>query len=107
MTDIHHFREKLERKIEMMKTDPTVLEANKKVILDFINECYAERLSHGRIYKSLYFLVTLSRMLGKNFSEATKEDLKELIRKIESSPKNYTENTKKDFRVILKKFYKV
>ena len=106
MPDIHRFKEKTERKIELLKTDTTVSERNKADILRFVNDCYAERLSHGRVYKLLYFLLSLSRMLGKDFADATKEDLKELIRKIENSPKNYTENTKKDFRVVLKKFYK-
>ena len=109
MTDFHHFKERTERKIEKLKTDKTdssVSEGNRQAILDFVNDCYAERLSHGRIYKFVYFLITLSKLLGKDFRSAMKEDLKELVRKIESSPKNYTENTKKDFRVVLKKFYK-
>jgi len=106
MSDIHHFKERVERKIEKVKASSELQENNKKTILSFINECYAERLCAGRIYKLLYSILTLEKMLGKDFQQAEKEDLKELIRKIDSSPKNYTENTKKDFRVVIKKFYK-
>lgn len=106
MSDMHHFKERLERKIELLKASSEIPEGNKNAILGFINECYAERLSHSRIYKIIYSMITLHRIFGKDFKEATKEDLKELIRKIENHPKNYTENTKKDLRVILKKFYK-
>lgn len=106
MTDFHHFKEKTERKIEKLKIDSSISEVNRRDILNFVNDCFAERLSYGRIYKLIYFLLTLSKLLGKDFRDATKEDLKELVRNVESSPKNYTENTKKDFRVVLKKYYK-
>ncbi|MEM5831517.1 MAG: site-specific integrase, partial [Candidatus Aenigmatarchaeota archaeon] len=69
----------------------------------FIKKLEANNYSKGRILKYIHTLKTLRKLLGKDFSEATKEDIENLIIKINNSTK-YSENTKSDFKKILK-FY--
>jgi len=64
----------------------------------------AEGLSRARIWKCLSTLRRLVELLGKPFEEATKDDIVELIAKIER--RGYAEWTKHDYKVILRKFYK-
>lgn len=102
--DIHNFKKKLERSIEILN-DSEVSERNKHSILKFEKQLVAEGISTGRIMKYVYTLKSLALMLNKSLSNANKDDIVDLVSKIESNP-NWTENTKADFKKILKRFYK-
>jgi hypothetical protein len=65
MSDFHHFKERLEKKIEKIKTCSDISEGNKKVMLKFADDCYANGLGRARICKLMYCLTMLSRLLGK------------------------------------------
>jgi integrase len=93
----------LESTIEKVKTSP-ISSKNKSLILGFIDECFAEGLSKGRAIKYAYYLLRLAEWLGKDFKTATKEDLKELLRKIEMS--SYAVMTKMELKTSIKKLYK-
>ncbi|RLI25385.1 hypothetical protein DRO58_06455 [Candidatus Bathyarchaeota archaeon] len=60
--------------------------------------------SKARILKYLETLIKIAKLLGKPFSEARKEDIVEVVRKIEES--DYSEWTKHDYKVILRIFYR-
>ena len=60
-------------------------------------------LSQGRLHKYRVKLRKLRRLLGRPFSEATREDLRELLRRIEEQP--VSEATKMDDRTFVKKFF--
>ena len=79
-------------------------ENTKSQILRFCNDLQAEGLSRARILKYLNTLHTLSKLVPKPFSESNKDDVMELVRKIES--KNYSDWTKRDFKIIIKRFFK-
>ena len=60
-------------------------------------------LSQRRLHKYRVKLRKLRRLLGRPFSEATREDLRELLRRIEEQP--VSEATKMDDRTFVKKFF--
>lgn len=68
---------------------------------------YLQRVAEGvsplRQYKCINTLRFISKTLGKKFEDATKDDIIELIAKLEQRPVSAW--TKHDYRVILKKFY--
>lgn len=77
---------------------------NKSTILGFIDDCFVQGLSKGRAVKYAYYLIKLDKWFGKSFKDATKEDLKGLIRQIEMS--SYASMTKMEFKVTVRKLYK-
>jgi hypothetical protein len=81
--DAHDYKQRLENVLEKIKRDPTISEKNKQVIIKFQENCFVEGISTGRIMRYMYDLKNLSKWLGINFEEATKDDIKALIGKIE------------------------
>jgi hypothetical protein len=77
-----------------------IQEENKEDILNFLKYLQAKGVSEGRIVKCAYTLRPLAEMLNKPFRDATKEDIVEVISKLESSER-YKERTKVDFKKIL------
>ncbi|MEM4819060.1 MAG: tyrosine-type recombinase/integrase [Nanopusillaceae archaeon] len=90
----------IEKQLEDLKRIDTKTYEN---VVKFIRKLEANNYSKGRILKYIHTLKTLRKLLGKDFSEATKEDIENLIIKINNSTQ-YSENTKSDFKKILK-FY--
>ena len=77
---------------------------NKKNILLFVDQLSAEGLTRVRQVKYLYTLGTISRLMDKDFSKATKQDIIKFCSNINNS--DYSEWTKRDFKIIIKRFYK-
>lgn len=78
--------------------------SNEHHIEKFLDNCIAEGLGEARIKKYRFILINLSKMLGKDFDKATKDDIQALVIKIEKS--SYADWTKSDYKVTIKKFYK-
>jgi len=101
--DIYQYEEQLQsvyRRIE----NSEITEKNKKLIKEFLDYCFAEGLSVPRVIKYATTLLSLARLLGKDFDKTTKQDIVRVVGKIERN--SYSAWTKKDFKVTLKKFYK-
>ncbi|MEM5815846.1 MAG: site-specific integrase [Candidatus Aenigmatarchaeota archaeon] len=98
--DLYNREKKIQNRLESLKNID--LKTYEK-ILEFVKKLEANNYSKGRIEKYINFLKTLRKLLGKDFSEATKEDIESLVIKINNNP-NYSETTKSDFKKILK-FY--
>jgi integrase/recombinase XerD len=77
---------------------------NRNHILNFIEYLDAEGLTLVRQTKYCYTLGTLSKLINKDFSKITKDDVVKLINKI--NEKDYTEWTKRDFKIVLKRLIK-
>jgi len=101
--DIHNARKDYKRTIVRVKNSQ-LSEKNKELILKFHEECISNGLSIDRVLFYLNRLYKIAQFLNKDFNKATKEDIKDLVRKIELNP-NYSEWTKSNYRVSLKKFY--
>ena len=77
---------------------------NRELVLEFINDCYAEGLGKKRIDEYFGHLRNIIKILGINLAKATREDIKRLTREIEQS--EYMDWTKHDYKVTIKKFWK-
>ncbi len=100
---IYNFPRKLERELEKLKAN-VVGKENSEVLLKFYKHLVAEGVSIARIIKYLTTLRNLASRLNKPFEKATKDDIIELVAKIEQ--RDYSEWTKHDYKLILKRFYK-
>lgn len=97
---IYKYKQSLAREISNIKKD----RVNSRIILKYYRSRVAEGLSSARILKCISTLKLISRRLGKPFTEATKEDVVDLVASIED--RDISSWTKHDYKVILKKFYK-
>lgn len=77
---------------------------NEKLVRKFLADIESEGLSKARIEKYSYILAKISKMLGKNFEKTNENDIRELVRRIETS--SYSPWTKHDYKVAIKRFYK-
>ncbi|MFZ0965404.1 MAG: hypothetical protein WAN82_02110 [Candidatus Bathyarchaeia archaeon] len=81
--DIHNWQRRLELAINSVKSMPTS-QNNKEAILSFCNYCSAEGLSIDRIEHYARILKKISELFAKDFIDAEKQDIVELLLKIES-----------------------
>ncbi|MEM1558202.1 MAG: site-specific integrase [Candidatus Bathyarchaeia archaeon] len=77
---------------------------DKRLLVEFERQLLSEGITPIRVSKYLDILRRISDMLGKPFEEATAEDIKGLVYRIERS--DYSPWTKHDYKVALKRFYK-
>jgi integrase/recombinase XerD len=102
--DIHNAKRNLKR-ILVRVQNSQISDKNKNLIESFYNDCVLSGLSVCRILFYIYKIFRIIHLLDKDLSEATKEDIKETVRKIELN-ENYTEWTKNGYKVTLRKFFK-
>lgn len=98
--EIYNYEKLLDSELSRIKGDPF----NAEILFKYYRSRVADGLSLARIIKCLYTLRYLSRALSKSFEKATKDDIVNLMAKIEQ--KDFAQWTKQDYKVILKGFYK-
>jgi len=83
-------------------------ENNFRLIKNFDRTLVNESLSEARRSKILSTLLSLSRLLDKNWKETNKEDIEELVYHFNQkfSPNGQETNTTSDHKKILKNFYR-
>lgn len=101
--DIHNYKQRLVRTLENIKAGP-VSESNKRLILGFHDYCFREGLGVCKIERYLYDLFRLAKMLNKDLSRATREDLEGIVTDIEKN--EWTPHTKHTFKMMIRKFYR-
>jgi len=101
--DIHEYDKRLDSAIRRVEAAKDISDANKADLMAFQRYLFAKGLTAGRIAKYLNHLSGISRLIGKGFREANKDDIIGLVRSIESRP--YSAWTKHDYRVVIKRFY--
>ena len=79
-------------------------DTNRATLLRYYRESVAEGLSLARVRKRVYTMWKVSQMLGLPFESATREDIVQLVMKIEQ--KKWKPTTKQDYKKILKQFYR-
>lgn len=97
---IYNFERKIENELKSIKSDV----ANRDLIIGYHLQRVADGISLARQHKCLCTLKQLSRMLGKNFKKATKEDLINVVAKIEQR-QDFSAWTKRDYKLVLKLYY--
>jgi len=102
--DIHGIERKLELALRNIIESNRISAKNKELILKFLDYCKAEGLSNMRVEHYARILKKIGEVFPKSFDEATKEDIIELVRKIEA--RKLSDWTQHDYRTTLKKFYR-
>ncbi|GIU71669.1 MAG: hypothetical protein KatS3mg003_1148 [Candidatus Nitrosocaldaceae archaeon] len=78
---------------------------NASSILKFVEYMQENSKASLWIIRCITILLEISKILSKDFNDATKEDIKRIIEEIDS--RNYSPSTVTKFRQVLKYFYKV
>jgi len=103
---IHNYDKIISRTFALMQKD--LSENNFLLIKKFDRVLVNESLSDGRRSKILSTLLSLSRMLNKDWNEVNKEDIEELVYNFNKkfSKDGQETNTTSDHKKILKNFYR-
>lgn len=83
--EIHGMRRGLERALIRLRKARNVSVENKELILKFHDHCFSEGLSLPRVLFYIRKLHKLAILLSKSFREATREDIEEVVGKLERS----------------------
>jgi len=100
---IYNYENRIENDLKRIERS-NLSEKDKQLLYQFHRDCVIDGLSKARIEKYLDTLERISRWLKKPFSELNKEDIKDLVQKIES--KDLSEWTKHDYKLIFKIFFR-
>ena len=107
MIDIHHNSERLDNLKTLIKNSTKIRERNKLLLLKFSADCQTgwseKKLTPARIVKLLVNLKSITEMLEKDWDWITKDDVRDLLDKIDTEPER-GEWAKHDFRIVLRKF---
>ncbi|WP_342304390.1 tyrosine-type recombinase/integrase [Methanolobus sp. ZRKC5] len=96
--------EKNLKRVEKRIREAEYSEKNKANIFRFENYLFAKGLTTVRVLKYLSQINIISRELGIDFEDATKDDIERYVASVERSKKAAW--TKKDYKQCLKRFYK-
>lgn len=102
--EIYEYEKILKGALKSLGKSP-ICEENKALVESFSRYLFAQGLSPGRVIKYTIEARRLSEQLGKAWKDAGKDDVIELVQKIEVR-KDYTEYTKHDYKLTIKKFFK-
>jgi len=102
--DAQNCQRKLDRVLKTISEDKDIIKCNKKTILKYKNYCLAKDLSLARISRCMYILRTLSKYLSKDFYKGNKDDILDVVSKI-NSDERYAHTTKCEMKITLRGFY--
>lgn len=105
MESIYDYDKRLEGILKRIVESEEISDINKKIILNFKEDCFAQNIGPARIIRYMYCLRDLAKWLKIDFDKAKADNLKKLCAEIEKM-KNYSPRTKYEYRATLKKFYK-
>lgn len=77
---------------------------NKKIIIDFVDDCQIMGISKSRLSKYIYLLIKMGNWLNEDYDSINLPEVKSLVREIEQCP--LVEYTKAEMKMILKKIIK-
>jgi integrase len=101
--EIHNYERKIASVLKRIEGSNISVE-DKQLLSEFHKECTINGLSKARISKYFDVLGRIALWFNKPFQKVIKEDIMNLIQRVESS--DYSEWTKHDYKVILKIFYR-
>ena len=102
---IHDYETRMMSALNTLKNDDSIPEEDKDIIFRFKENCIANGLSKARALKYIYLLKRLRDWLDMDFERATKEDIKNLVIKIETS--TYSDHTKLELKASIKRLYRL
>jgi integrase/ribosomal protein L40E len=90
--------------MRILREDTELLEANRKLLLEFVEYCQAQGFEVPTIVRHIFCLRKASKILNKSFRDATKDDLVRTVAEIEKV--DLSDRTKLNEKISLKRFYK-
>ncbi len=103
--DIHQYAIQYERAVALVHAG-TISERNKELILGYRDACLLQQTcGKVRLIRTLGALIMHSRLLGKDFDVATREDLQRLVTGMLNRQPAYSAETLGTYKAILKRFY--
>jgi len=96
--------EKKENSLRTKIEGSDISKKNKKILMDFYENCIVRGLSKPTILHYLQVLSKISKTLNKDFGQATFQDIERVLVGIEGV--GYNERTKNNYKIILRKFFK-
>src|SRR3989344_8063675 len=102
--DLHNYKRQYERQLELMREDERISKENKDWILKFVDYLFSEGIGFAKIGRYLLDLRKFSKMLGKSFDKADKNDIRKIVAELNLT--NLSEESKKCFKVMLRKLYR-
>ena len=90
--------ERLAQRIQELRIDG----ASKEKMLEFKRHIFLSGLTKRRVAKYIYHLIKIRKLLGKTFDKATKENIVNIVEKIEES--DFAAWTKHGYKLTIKKF---
>ncbi|MBI4116540.1 tyrosine-type recombinase/integrase [Candidatus Pacearchaeota archaeon] len=104
MVDIHNYKKRLEGQLRLVMEDEKILPKNRETILKFKDYLVSEGIGLPKISRYFIDLRKLSKMLGKNFEDANKDDIRRVVSELNMT--DLTEESKKVFKVAIRKLYR-
>ena len=105
MTDIYPYEKRLQSLELKIASSTEILPSSKELIQRFKNDCFAHNIGLARVIRYLFCLRDMAQWLTIDFQQASIDEIKALVAKIERMEK-YAPRTKCEYRATLKKFYK-
>lgn len=104
MKDPYNYKRRMEVVIKNIKRSSSISKKNKEAIIKFRNEMITQGLCLGTVVKRLYSLKRLAELHENAFEKMKKEDVKNLIRKLEEQ--DLSHSTKRKSKRTFKRFFK-
>jgi site-specific recombinase XerD len=102
--DIHRYKEQCDRNTKRIQESKEFSKENKKIVLGFKNYLLSENIGVAKINRYLQDIIRFNRMLGRTFSEATKEDIRRVVGELNQT--SLSEETKKGIKIMIRKLYR-
>lgn len=103
--DIHNFDRQYELALANLTRNPRISERNKTLIKGFCAACLLRQVcGRVRLIRSLGALGLLAASLGKDFDQATREDLEGLVARLMARRPAYSTETLATYKRILRRF---
>jgi len=108
--DVHHYERQKEVQKDLFEKE-NILDENKDLIRKFINYCEIDpKVNGARTIKYLYTLRYIARLVNKGFKEMDREDINELLAKIQNlktlKGNSYSPSSLREFRKAISKFWR-
>jgi site-specific recombinase XerD/ribosomal protein L40E len=102
--DIHHYDRRLKGGLSSLDSDTRLIPANREAIKKFLEYAQADGLSVPRQVRYIFVLRKLSKLLGKPFKQAKKDDMIKVVGKLAKEDTSY--DTQRSEKECIKRFYK-
>lgn len=103
--DIHNYEEKFRQAAAQLSAS-TITDRNKAFILAYRDACLLQQTcGKVRLIRVIGALLLFARQLGKDFDQATREDLQRLVSSMLTRQPPYSPETISTYKAIIKRFY--